>query len=202
MLAFGSLMAGAEVQFRPDQNLIDITETLLGEMALKVSQLSQGGNTATASEVLGLQNVGTHVGKLIQQVGQDKASQERAKQYGQALGKLMNAVKGFAQRLAEEMQAKNGDSGIDAETQAKIQALLITAKAKAQNTRESHAARTAQRQAQWQLEQEQKQQQHALDMQKEIDKAHVQTTIEDLKAAGEIKRQNALAKAAPKDKSE
>ena len=193
MLAFGSLMAGAEVQFRPDQNLIDITETLLGEMALKVSQLSQGGNTATASEVLGLQNVGTHVGKLIQQVGQDKASQERAKQYGQAIGKLMNEVKGFAQRLAEEMQAKNGDSGIDAETQAKIQALLITAKAKAQNVREAHSQRTAQRQAQFELEQQRKDHEHALEMQREVQRQQVEDTATDLRTAATIRRERAEA---------
>lgn len=198
MLAFGSLMFGAEVQFRPDQNAIDITETLLGEMALKIGQIARMGNMATAQEVLGLQNVGTHIGKLIEQIGQDKAEQERAKRYGQALGKLMNEVKGFAQRLQEQMAKQNGDSGIDEETKAKIQAMLITAKAKAENTRESHSQRTAQRQAQFELEQQRKDQEHALEMQREVQRQQVEDTATDIKTAAEIKRERAKAAAEPK----
>jgi len=198
MLAFGSLMFGAEVQFRPDQNAIDITETLLGEMALKIGQISRMGNMTSPQEVLGLQNVGTHIGKLIEQIGQDKPEQERAKRYGQALGKLMNEVKGFAQRLQEQMAQQNGDSGVDEETKAKIEALLITAKAKAANTRESHAQRSAQKMAQWEIEQKRADEEHALKMQRELQRQQVEDAATDIKTAAEIKRERAKAAAEPK----
>jgi hypothetical protein len=188
MLAFGSLMAGGEVQFKPNADRIQTVETLLGEMGLKVQQLHQGGGNATMGDVTGLANVAKHAGQLIAMIEQDKPERERAKRYQDALGKLMNEVKGFAQRLQEQMAKQNGDGGVDAETRAKIAAMLITAKAKAANTRESHAQRTAQRQAQAQLELQRDEQKHALDLRHQIDKARVETAVEDIKAAAEVRR--------------
>lgn len=202
MLAFGSLMAGGEVQFRPDQNRIEVCETLLGEMGLKVSQIAQMGNMATPQEVLGLNNVAKHIQQLIQLIGQDKPERERAKRYAQALGKLMNEVKGYAQRIQEQMQKQNGDGGIDAETQAKIQAIGITAQAKAANTRESHAQRTAQRQAQFEMQQQQEQDKHALEMQRELQAQQVEDAATDIKTAAEIRRDRAKAAAEPKEPKE
>lgn len=200
MLAFGSLMAGAEVQFRPDQNRIDLVETLLGELALKIGQLARMGNLVSSpQELLGLQNVATTIGKLIAQIEQDKPERERAKRYQQALGKLVNEIKGFAQRLQEQIQSQNGDSGVDEETKAKIQAMLITAKAKAANTRESHAQRTAQRAAQFELEQQRKQDEHNLEMQREIQRQQVEDTATDIRTAAEIQRDRAKAAAEPKE---
>jgi len=199
MLAFGSLMVGGQVDFKPNANRIELAETLLGEMGLKVAQLNQAGGTATASEVLGLQNVGMTIAKLIAQIEMDKPERERAKRYNDALGKLMNLVKGFAQRLAEEMQSKNGDGGIDEETKAKIEAMLITAQAKAKNTAAAHAQRTAQRQAQFELEQQREDQRHALDMQRELQAQQVEDVATDMRTAAEIQRERARAAAEPKE---
>ncbi len=188
MLAFGSLMAGGEVQFKPNADRIQTTETLLGEMGLKVAQLHQTGGNATMGDVVGLQNVAKHVAQLIALIEQDKPAQERAKRYQQALGKLLNEVKGFAQRLQEQMKAQQGNGGVDQETRAKVSAMLITAKAKAANTRESHAQRTAQRQAQFEIEQKRDDQKHAQDLRHEAQKQTLEVAAQDLKTAAEIRR--------------
>lgn len=199
MWSFGTIMSGGEVKFGDAVNRIDIVETLLGEMALKVGQIMRTGSMTTVQEVLGLQNVATHIDKLIKHIEQDKPSRERAKVYAQKLGNLMNEVKGMAQRLKEQIQAQNGDSGVDEETKAKIEAMLITAKAKAANTRESHAQRTAQRAAQFELEQQRADQEHALKMQRELQSQQVEDVATDMRTAAEIQRERAKAKAMPKE---
>lgn len=201
MFSFGTLMSGGEVKFGDNVNRIDIVETLLGELALKVGQIMRTGSMTTQQEVMGLQNVGAHIDRLIKQIAQDKPSRERAKLYAQKLGSLMNEVKGMAQRVAEEMASKNGDGGVDAETRGKVEAMLITAKAKAANSRESHALKTAQRIAQDQSKQERDQQKHALEMQNEVASAELEATVADIKAAAEIKREGAKATVAPKEPS-
>jgi hypothetical protein len=188
MLAFGSLMAGGEVQFTPNQNRIEICETLLGEMGLKVAQLNQTGGMATMSEVTGLQNVAQHIAQLIQQIGMDKPERERAKKYQDALGKLLNMVKAFAERLQEQMQKQNGDGGLDAEGKAKIITTMMLAKAKQQNTRESHAQRSAQRAAQFELEQQRDDQKHAQELRHEAQRQAIEVAAEDMKTAAEIRR--------------
>lgn len=202
MLAFGSLVAGGEVKFRPDQNRIEICETLLAELALKIGQIARMGNMVSSpQELFGLQNVAQHIDGLIQGIAQDKAQQARAKRYEQVLGNLLNEIKGLAQRLQQKIAAQNGDSGVDAETRAKIEAMLMTAQAKAANTRESHAQRTAQRQAQFEMEQERKQDEHNLEMQRELQRQQVQDTATDIKTAAEIQRDSAKAAAEPKEPS-
>src|SRR5438128_1777506 len=186
MLAFGSLMAGGQVQFTPDQNRIEITETLLGEMGMKVQQIQKMGAMATMPEVVGLHNVAKHIGQLVQEIGMDKMQKERAKGYGQMLGKLMNFVKALAQRLQEQHQQGNG--GPDGKDKAKIVGMMMQAKAKAANTRESHAQRSAQRQAQWELEQRRKDEEHQHELRRDLQKQRVEDTATDLKTAAEIRR--------------
>lgn len=199
MLSFGTLMSGGAMQYGDNVNRIDIVETLLAEMALKVGQIMRTGSMTTPQEVLGLQNVGKHIAELIQQIEQDQPSRERAKLYSQKLGELMNEVKGMAQRLQEQMQSQNGDGGLDAKTQAEIQSDLIKAQAKAANTREAHSQRTAQRQAAFELEQQRKQEQHQLDMQRELQSQQVEDVATDMRTAAEIQRERARAAAAPNE---
>lgn len=198
MLAFGSLMVGGEVEFRPDTNLIESAETLVGELGLAVGRKLQKGGMASEAEIAGYQNVLAHVAELVAEIAKDKPQRERAKRIAQASGKLANEVKGFEQRLAQQQAAQNGNGGIDAETKAKIAATIITAKAKAANTRESHAERTAQRQAQFDLEQERDEQRHNLEMRREVERQQVEDAATDLRTAAEIKRDAARAAAEPK----
>lgn len=196
MLAVGTLMQGGIVEFGEEHNRRDLIETLLLEMALIVQRIVSTGSMATAQEVAGLQNMGMHIAQLLQLIEQDKGEQERAKQYADQLGNLMNAVTGFAQRLEEQQQAGAGAEGNGemAMTAGKIEAMRITSEAKAANTRESHAQKTAQRQVQFEASQKQKEDEHQLEMRRQMESQQVEDVTQGIKTAAEIQRENAKAK--------
>lgn len=203
MLAVGTIMQGGVVQFSEEHNRRDLIETLLLEMALIVQRIVSTGGMATQQEVSGLQNMGMHIEQQLQLVAQDKGEQERAKQYADQLGNLMNAVKGFEQRLAEQQQAAgasaNGEA--QAETAAKLKNDEVMAQAKAANARESHAQKTAQRQVQFEAGQKQKEDEHQLEMRRQMEAQQVEDLAMGAKTAAEIQRENAKAEAAPKEKA-
>jgi hypothetical protein len=71
----------------------------------------------------------------------------------------MNFVKAFMQRLQEAMKkqaARNGQQQ-DPQVQAKLAGAVITAKAKGEIAKQSHAARTAQKQVAFEMEERRKQ---------------------------------------------
>ena len=189
MLAFGSLMAGALVEFTPDQNRIDVAETLIAELAVTLKRVSSMGPMAlNADKLIGFQNVITHLTQLVEQIAGDKTNAPRAKQMAKVIGGFSVQIKKLAQTFAQEQQQKQGGNGDAAKEQAKIAAMIMTAKAKAANTRESHAARTAQRQAQWELEQQQKEQEHAQELRHKAQEQALDAAATDLKTASEIRR--------------
>lgn len=167
-LTAGTLLQGLPVAVKTGMNHIEYVETLLVSMAFAIQKARTRGNMATPDELVGLQNLAQHISQHIEIIAQDEAEKERAKGYADSLGKLMNEVKAFAQRLQKQMegQAQQGNGGMDEKDKAKIHATMATAKAKIQNTRESHAQRTAQRQIQFEVETAQRQQEHQLEMER------------------------------------
>lgn len=169
-VAFGSLMSGTVIAGWPRvANLMEVLEVLIGELGNSVQQAVQMGGMVSTDKFTGYQNVLAHIGKLVEQVGQDDAVKDRVKQLAQLSGKIANQVKAFGQRLAQQMKAQGqGGNGEAAAAQAKVQSMQLQAKVKAMNTRESHAQRTAQRQIQHEMQMEQDREKHQLDMQKEM----------------------------------
>lgn len=199
MLAVGTMMQGARVEFAEDQNRVEIIETLLGEMVVIVAPLKQAGK-ATMEQVLGLANMGRHIQQLIQTISTDEDQEQRAKQYSDLLGQLMNEVKGFAQRLQEEQGGEQ--NGEMAKLQGQIQADLIKAQAKAQNTRESHAQRTAQREVQFQLEQDREDKRLKAELGRDLQRSRIEDIQGDLETVAGIRRENAKAIATNKTQQE
>ncbi len=201
MSAFGTLMTGGEQQWKANSNRMEIAQVLLGEYGLVVSRINAMGGMATLGQVVGLQNVSKHITALIDAIAADPAQQQMVRNMSDALKNLDNLTRGFAQRVQEKMQSQNGDGGDGAaETKAKVASMLITAQAKAANTRESHAQRTAQRQAQFDMEQKRDDELHALEMQRELARQQTEDTALDLKTAAEIRRDRAKAAAEPANK--
>jgi hypothetical protein len=189
-LAAGVLMQGMPVTPKAGVNHIEYIETLLASMAMVVQKVSQRGDTATMDEIMGLSNLADHINQHIAMLAQDPNEKQRVKMYGDQLGKLMNLVKRFAQMLQEKQAAGNGGMGQqDQETMAKVQSMKILADAKAANTRESHAQRTAQRQLQFQKQMEQDAQEAQLSMQER----QMDLAAEAQKTQIEIQKQSALA---------
>lgn len=184
-LSMGVIMQGLKVTPVEGENHIEVVEIWLRDMAQTVASIQQRGGMASQQELTGLQNLGAHIAGQIQIIAKDEEEKERVKKYGDALGKLMNFVKAFAQRLQEAQQkaqeaAQQGNGGIDPKDKAKIAATMVTAQAKAQNLRESHGLKMAQRKLQF----EQQMQQDAVKTKTEIVK-------EGIKTAAEIKREEA-----------
>jgi anthranilate/para-aminobenzoate synthase component II len=147
-------------------NELEVVPTLLGSMAAVMQRIDATGGMATKEEVVGLSNVAQNVAGHIQILARDKSQKAIVKQFGDQLGKLNNLLKGYAQRLAEQQSKQNGN-GLDPETAAKIQSIVLQAQTKAQNTKLSHAQRTAQRQVQFEAEQKRKDTETAAQIQRD-----------------------------------
>lgn len=200
-LVAGTLMMGLPVSVKTGMNHIEYVETLLTALSTIIQKAKQmQGDMATAEQITGMQNVAGHIAQHLQIIAQDENEKPRVKQYGDALGKMMNEVRAFAQRLQEQMAEQNGQQQGDPEAAAKIEAMMMQAQAKSANTRESHAQRTAQRQAQWEMEQQRGQQSHQLEMQKESQRAELDIQKQAAKAQIDITK--ARAKPEKRDRGE
>lgn len=190
-LVFGTLMTGSPVTPKPGLHPAEVAEKMIQLMAHKITMIKQSGGVGTPQDVVGLQLCAQYAGAFIQMLAEDKNSKPLVKELGDALGKLMNEVKAFAQRQQEAAQKaaeQNGDGGLPPEAKAKIAATVMTAKVKAQNTRESHAAKTAQRQLSFEQKQKQDAEKHAQQMQMETAHARLELGKEAVKTQEEIKR--------------
>jgi hypothetical protein len=192
MVAFGSLMAGAEVAFKSDQNTLEITTTLIGELAMVVQQTLQMGGVPSQDKLMGMQNALQSISRLVPQVAADKTQKDTAKKLAEASGKLANEIKGFAQRVQEKAASQNGSGG---EEQAKIQATLMQAKVKEDANREAHSQKTAQRQVQFEMEEKRKQQAHDLDMRRQVQTDAIDIAAKDAETSASIQHDTAKTKA-------
>lgn len=193
-LRFGTLMQGVPVTSKSGVNHIEVIETLLQAMAIVVQRIEKTSGVGTRDEILGLITVGQHIAQELQFLAQDESEKQRVKQYGDKLGQLMNLLKAFAQRLAEQEQGRNGQSQIDPETAAKIEAILMQAKVKSENTKTAHAQRTAQRQVQFEMEQGRKQKEFEADQRRELERSSQELATGQLKAGQEIAMSREKAK--------
>lgn len=210
MVSMGTLMLGLPVKFSDRSNRIEVTETLLAEMALLIKRLMSRPNAmATQDEIIGLQMVGQTINEQIQQIAQDKNERERAKEYGNALKDLMNEVKAFTQRLQQAMKKaqqengaqQNGEAQAEAQkNQVKLQGMQMQAQAKAANQRESHAQRTAERQISFENEEKRKEQQHQLEMRKKATETAQDLQAKDVETAADVQRENYRAENEPAPK--
>lgn len=176
----GSLMALEDMEPMTGENHIEIVNTLIHSMTQRVSRVLQQGGVTDAKEIAGLQNMAKYIGKHVAIIAQDETEKERVKQYGDALGKLMNYVKSFAQRLQEQMQKaaqQNGGAQMDPKDAAKVKAIATTGAVKDQIA----TKRAAQKAAQDQLKFERKIQQDAVLHRAELAK-------KDIEAASNIRR--------------
>jgi hypothetical protein len=138
---------------------------------------------ATQEEIGGMSNLSAHIEEMIKQMGQDKDEHPRVKQYQDALGKLNNFIKGFNQRLQEQMKAKNGSAGgPDPETQQKLAGKMLIDRAKASNMKESHAARTSQKQVSFELSEQRKDRELQADLRRRGMETHHELVTNRLKS--------------------
>lgn len=161
-LASAALMIGLPVQLKTGMNHIEYVETMMRNLAMVIAKAQKSGGMATMDQIAGMQNMATNIAQHIERVKEDPNEKERVTGWEKNMSKMMNFVKAFAQRLAEQQkQAQQQGQGIDPKDQAKVKGMLMIADAKAKNARESHAQKTAQRQIQFEMEQQRAEQEKA-----------------------------------------
>lgn len=202
-LAVGTLLIGQPMELRQNVSHVEYAQALIDALAVEVTKVQANGGMAEQAHIMGMMNLagqsidgqpipGNGAANHIALVAQDEQQKDIAKVLGDQLGKLMNEVKAFAQRLQEQQQqAASQNGGLDAETMAKIENDRIMAEAKAANTRESHAARTAQRQVQFEMEEERKNLQTQADIARENARFAQELTQDAVKTVSEIQTQKA-----------
>lgn len=158
---FGSLMQGVQLPLR-NKNLIDQIDIMLQLLDQKVQHIEQRDNAATVDEAVGLGAVLDYINQAIQKLSQDPQQKARVKNYSDAFGKIMNRIKGVAQRGQEAAKAKaqkeaDGENQAElAMMQAKIQADAVAAQQKLQQQQLKDAQAMTQKQIAFESEEQRK----------------------------------------------
>lgn len=197
-LAAGTLMAGMKVGMKEGINHIDYVEAMMISMATKIGQIEQTGAMATKEEVIGLQNMATHIQEHIDKIAEDPNEKARVKDYGDKLGKMLNMVKAYAQRLQEQQGQQQNQ--LPPEAQAKIVSSGILAQSAAKIKEGKSAQQLAHKEQAFRADQSRKEREHQLDMARSIQDVKVETVAKDLSTAAEIAREKKKADEAPKKK--
>ncbi len=118
-LATERLMRGLPFTPTPQMVYEDYVQVWIRDMGLIVKQIQAIDHMGTPEEILGLNNMaGTISSKystspnpspgFLEIMSQSPEGAQKSRQYSDLLGKLMNVVKGFSQRLAQQAKASNG----------------------------------------------------------------------------------------------
>lgn len=129
--AFAALMGGTPVTIKEGLSHIVQVETLLKLMAGVIQHINQTGGVGDPKQIMGLHMVAIYIQQHLSLIAQDPNEKARVKQYGDALGKMMNQVKAFEQRQQEMAEHQNGNGGgMPPEIAGKVGAKIIEAQAK------------------------------------------------------------------------
>lgn len=193
-LAAGTLMQGLPLALKTGINHIEYVDTLLVSLQVEIGRINAAGGVPSVERLEGLDAITQHITQHIEIVDQDPNERERVVNWQKQLSQYMNAIKAFAQRAQEQRDQasqQGGNGQADAELQSKIKAMQVQAEAKAANTRESHAQRTAQRKVQFEMEQQQSEQRHQLEMQKEQQRSDIELRAKQVEKSIELQAEHA-----------
>lgn len=165
-LVFGSLLIGSPVTPKPGLNAIEVIGTMLRLIGGKVAEIKQMGGVGTPQDVAGLSRAAQYTDGFIKILAEQKDEKQRVAAAGKELAKQMNEVRAFAQRQQEMAQkaAKQNGQQMDPKDAAKIEAIKLQAQVDAQNRKESHADRTAQKRLAFEQKMQQEEQKAKMDL--------------------------------------
>lgn len=103
---FGTLMTGNQCPPITGIDQQGYIETMLTMMANVIQRIQATDNMGTPEDLIGLLTTAQNVGQHITILAADPKEKPRVKQYGDRIGKLMNDVKAFAQRLSSTASLK------------------------------------------------------------------------------------------------
>lgn len=166
-LSTDRLMRGLPYPETPEMVYGDYVHVWMTDFALMVAQITQTGGMAKPEDIAGFTNLAQHIEKFLGIMGQNEEDKPVVTEYKKALTSLMNHVKAFEQRLAQQMKAaqKNGQQGgIDGKTIGQIKAAEILAQTKAKLQEERSAQRMAQDQARFEMDEQRKERGHKTEL--------------------------------------
>lgn len=180
-LAFGAIMGGSMVQPKPGLIPAEVIQTMLNQMQAKVDVINQSGGVGDWQTVNGLFSAELYTKVWIMQLEQDKTMQQAVKVFTDQLGKIMNEVKAFSQRLTEQSKAEN--NGSDPEAMQKLAMNQAMGEMKLQQNAEKHAQKMQQTQQKFVVQQRQKGMQSVAD----VHSKSMQAAVEAARKAQEAK---------------
>ena len=146
---FGTLMSGNQVSLRTGIDQQGYIEALLKMLATVVQRVTQMDNTGTPGDLIGMVTVVQNIGQHLMILAEDQTQKAKVKQYGDALGKITNLIKGFGQRQAQA-KAKTQPNPQDA---AKAQSTIMKAQIGAQIKQQQAVQKERQKAIEFELDQ-------------------------------------------------
>lgn len=187
---FGTLMTGNPVAPRTGIDQQGYLTRMIQMMSAVVEQIKGGDNMGTMPQIVGLAAVAQNIQQTIQAMSNDPNMNQMVKQAKDVLGKLVNELKGFSQRLQQKHQAADLKESLnisfkDLEPDTKNAVLQMIGIPPSQMSGQDPAAvaKTAQ---EMKLKEASHNQQSQLDTQR----FQAEQDRENLKTANEIQRKN------------
>lgn len=200
-LASATLLMGLPMSLKLGVSHSEYAAVLLGAMAVELKKIEAAG-TARPDQILGLLNISGQgldgqptsqngVAAHIAVLSQDRANKAEVKMLSDALAKLMNQTKAFAQQLAEQQGENNG--GVSPELAAKLKERMVLAEVKAENARAAQQLKLQHKQESHDQQLLQQREAGQLENAATIRRTEVDVGSKDVKTAAEIRRENAKA---------
>ena len=192
-LMIGSIMTGATMELHAGQDAPQMLVALLKSMAEICKRIVNTTQVPTIQELTGLVNLAGTIEKYLMIAAQDQGNAGLVNQSKSDLTELTKILKQWNDELQQQQQKPTQQPGADeavkeaATTQAKIQAIGITAQTKAEIYKANAAQKQQQRDVQFRQKQQQSEEAHIADLRKKLRETEVATTIADVKAASELK---------------
>src|SRR5262249_23584716 len=139
-------------------------------------------------KLVGMATMAQEIKKRIEIIGQDPGEKPRVKHYEDVLGRIMNMLKAFAQRLQE--QAKKKGQQMNPEGMAKLQGMMLLAQTNAKIKEQSAQQKFRHKEIGFQMEQRRKNQESRVGMLRELHDAKLDAATTDIRTEAEIRNAN------------
>jgi hypothetical protein len=176
-------MLGVDMEPKEGINHPEQIETLLQLTAQVIGRINQTGGMGTPQEVTGLQSVAKYIGKHISILAQNPDNKPEVKKYTDALSKMMNLVRAFAQRQQEEQQKQGGQP--DPEVMAKIQGQIAELQSKLKISEAKAQQQLRHKELKFRQQQQHTEQKAATDTKLSTGKALAEVAVNGMRAGAE-----------------
>lgn len=193
----GSLMQGLPAPMVRTENPAEYAATLIHALEALVQRAQQAGNMVDQNTLVGLITISAEIKKRLEILAQDPGAKQQVKQMADILGNLDNEIKGFAQRLQEQMTSQGQQ--LNPEVQAKIQGVVLLAQTQAQIKEAQARQKMQQNEQKFIAGERRKDIQVGIDARRTIHDTMVENAATDLRTAADIQnsKRKALADTGP-----